>query len=71
MRKLNLLFFAVVGMLMSAMTVFAQARRGARAVDNNAGLESNRCRHWFCDRGVWRRAWSVANRRGGLRRRGA
>jgi F-type H+-transporting ATPase subunit c len=39
MRKLNLLFMAVVGVLMSAMPVLAQA--GAeRAVDNNPGMKA-------------------------------
>jgi F-type H+-transporting ATPase subunit c len=39
MRKLNLLFFAVVGVLMAAMPVLAQAP-GAEHVDNNAGLKA-------------------------------
>jgi len=38
MRKLNLLFMVVVGVLMSAMTAFAQAP--AAAVDNNAGYKA-------------------------------
>lgn len=38
MRKLNFLFMAVVGVLMSAMTVFAQTP--AVAVDNNAGYKA-------------------------------
>lgn len=38
MRKLNLLFMAVVGVLMSAMPVFAQA--AAPAVDHNVGLKA-------------------------------
>ena len=41
MRKLNILFFAVVGVLMSAMTVFAQAAPAAEhAADNSAGLKA-------------------------------
>lgn len=39
MRKLNLLFFAVVGVLMAAMPVLAQAPV-EHAVDNNAGLKA-------------------------------
>jgi F-type H+-transporting ATPase subunit c len=39
MRKLNLLFFAVVGIMMSALPVFAQAPAGA-ATDNNPGLKA-------------------------------
>ncbi len=38
MRKLNLLFFAVVGVLMSAMPVLAQGAEPA--VDHNAGLKA-------------------------------
>ena len=38
MRKLNLLFIAVVGVLMSAIPVFAQA--GQPAVDHNVGLKA-------------------------------
>src|SRR4029453_19404218 len=37
MRKLNLLFMAVVGVLMSAMPVFAQG--GEPTVDHNVGLK--------------------------------
>ena len=42
MRKLNLLFMAVVGVLFSAMTVLAQAPAGAaeHAADNSAGLKA-------------------------------
>jgi F-type H+-transporting ATPase subunit c len=39
MRKLNLLLFAVVGILMSSMSVFAQDT-GAAHVDNNIGLKA-------------------------------
>ncbi len=39
MRKLNLLLFAVVGILMSAMSVFAQTSTAA-PVDNNVGLKA-------------------------------
>jgi F-type H+-transporting ATPase subunit c len=39
MRKLSLLFFAVVGVLMAAIPVLAQAPATA-AVDNNAGLKA-------------------------------
>jgi F-type H+-transporting ATPase subunit c len=39
MRKLNLLFFAVVGLMMAAIPVLAQAPAGP-AVDNNAGLKA-------------------------------
>ncbi len=39
MRKLNLLLFAVAGILMSAMSVFAQADTAAH-VDNNVGLKA-------------------------------
>jgi len=38
MRKLNLLFMAVVGVLMSAMPVFAQAAEPA--ADHNVGLKA-------------------------------
>jgi F-type H+-transporting ATPase subunit c len=41
MRKLNFLLFAVVGVLMTAMTAFAQAPAVAEhAVDNNAGMKA-------------------------------
>ena len=39
MRKLNLLFMVIVGVMFSAMTVFAQAPAAA-AVDNNSGLKA-------------------------------
>ncbi len=39
MRKLNLLFFAVVGIMMAAMPVLAQTPAG-QAVDNSAGLKA-------------------------------
>ena len=40
MRKLNLLFFAVVGIMMAAMPVLAQAPAANPAVDNSAGLKA-------------------------------
>ena len=40
MRKLNLLLFAVAGILMSAMSVFAQADATVPHVDNNIGLKA-------------------------------
>jgi len=40
MKKLNLLLFAVAGILMSAMSVFAQAGATAAPVDNNIGLKA-------------------------------
>jgi len=40
MRKLNLLFFALVGVLMAAMPVLAQAPAAAEHVDNNPGLKA-------------------------------
>jgi F-type H+-transporting ATPase subunit c len=41
MRKLNLLFFALVSVLMSGMTVFAQAPAAAEhAVDSSVGLKA-------------------------------
>jgi F-type H+-transporting ATPase subunit c len=41
MRKLNLLFMAVVGVLFSAMTVLAQTPAAAdHAADNSAGLKA-------------------------------
>jgi len=40
MRKLNLLLFAVAGILMSAMSVFAQAGAAPAPVDNNIGLKA-------------------------------
>ena len=40
MRKLNLLFFAVVGVLMSAMPAFAQAADAAHPADNAAGMKA-------------------------------
>ncbi|HEX9545129.1 MAG TPA: ATP synthase F0 subunit C [Pyrinomonadaceae bacterium] len=39
MRKLNLLLFAVAGILLSAMSVFAQPANAA-PVDNNIGLKA-------------------------------
>ena len=39
MRKLNLLLFAVAGILLSAISVFAQAGTTA-PVDNNVGLKA-------------------------------
>jgi F-type H+-transporting ATPase subunit c len=39
MRKLNLLFMIVVGVLMSAMTVFAQTPE-THAADNGVGLKA-------------------------------
>ena len=39
MRKFNLLLFAVVGIMMSAMSVFAQTGTAA-PVDNNVGLKA-------------------------------
>ena len=39
MRKLSLLFFAVVGVMMAAMPVLAQPQ-AAPAVDNSAGLKA-------------------------------
>jgi F-type H+-transporting ATPase subunit c len=40
MRKLNLLLFAVAGILMSAMSVFAQPGAAPAPVDNNIGLKA-------------------------------
>ncbi len=40
MRKLNLLFMVIVGVLFSAMTVLAQAPGTATATDNSAGLKA-------------------------------
>jgi F-type H+-transporting ATPase subunit c len=40
MRKLNLLFMVIVGVLFSAMTVFAQAPAADHAADNSAGLKA-------------------------------
>lgn len=40
MRKLNLLFFALVGVLMSAMPVLAQAPVPVHAGDGGAGLKA-------------------------------
>jgi F-type H+-transporting ATPase subunit c len=40
MKKLNLLLFAVAGILMSAMSVFAQPGATAAPVDNNIGLKA-------------------------------
>lgn len=40
MRKLNMMFMVVVGVLMSAMTVFAQAPDAAHAADSGAGLKA-------------------------------
>jgi len=40
MRKLNLLFFAVVGIMMAALPVLAQAPAAAEHVDNNPGLKA-------------------------------
>jgi F-type H+-transporting ATPase subunit c len=40
MRKLNLLFMVVVGVLFSAMTAFAQTPGAAEHADNSAGLKA-------------------------------
>lgn len=41
MRKLNMLFFAMVGVLMTAMTAFAQTPGAAdHAADSSAGLKA-------------------------------
>ncbi len=40
MRKLSLLFFAVVGIMMAAMPVLAQAAAPVHAGDNSAGLKA-------------------------------
>ncbi len=40
MRRLNLLFFAVVGIMMAAIPALAQAPGAEHAVDNNAGLKA-------------------------------
>jgi F-type H+-transporting ATPase subunit c len=40
MRKLNLLFMVIVGVLFNAMTVFAQAPQAADHADNSAGLKA-------------------------------
>jgi F-type H+-transporting ATPase subunit c len=40
MRKLSLLFMALVGVLLSAMPAFAQAADTAAHVDNSAGLKA-------------------------------
>lgn len=40
MRKLNMLFFAIVAVMMSAMPVFAQAAAADHAPDPSAGLKA-------------------------------
>ena len=40
MRKLNILFMIVVGVLMSAITVFAETPAAGTAPDNSAGLKA-------------------------------
>ena len=40
MRKLNVLFFALVGVLMSAMPVLAQAPAADHAADSGVGLKA-------------------------------
>ena len=40
MRKLNLLLFAIVAVLMTAMTAFAQAPAADHAADSAAGLKA-------------------------------
>ncbi|HEV2828743.1 MAG TPA: ATP synthase F0 subunit C [Pyrinomonadaceae bacterium] len=40
MRKLNLLFMVIVGVLFSAMTVFAQAPAADHAADSGVGLKA-------------------------------
>lgn len=40
MRKLNILFFAVVGILMTAIPAFAQGGAAAPAADNGVGLKA-------------------------------
>src|SRR3977135_3694342 len=40
MRKLNILFFATVTVLLTAMTAFAQAPAVGAATDNNPGLKA-------------------------------
>ena len=40
MRRLNLILFAVVTVLMTAMTAFAQTGAADHPVDNNAGMKA-------------------------------
>jgi F-type H+-transporting ATPase subunit c len=40
MRKLNMLFFAIVAVMMSAMPVFAQAAAADHPPDSSAGLKA-------------------------------
>jgi len=40
MRKLNLLFMVLIGVLLSTMPAFAQAGNAAVPVDNSAGLKA-------------------------------
>ena len=40
MRKINVLFFTLVAILLTAMPVFAQAGAPAAEVDHNAGLKA-------------------------------
>ena len=40
MRKLNLLFMVLIGVLLSTMPAFAQAGNAAAPVDNSAGLKA-------------------------------
>jgi F-type H+-transporting ATPase subunit c len=40
MRRLNLILFAVVTVLMTAMTAFAQTAAADHPVDNNAGMKA-------------------------------
>ena len=66
MRKLNLLFFAVVGVLMAAMPALAQAPGSGPRRRQQRRTESYRRGSRLCHRRGWRRDWPVAHRRGGL-----
>jgi len=52
MRKLNLLFMVLVGVLLSALPAFAQAGNAAAPVDNSAGLKAIAAGVGFANRRV-------------------
>ena len=67
MSKFRMLLFAVIGILMSSMTVFAQAGSGSRR-QRELSQQVSRVGggHRFRDRGVWWRVGTVAHWCGGV-----
>ena len=74
MSKFRILLFAVVGILFSAMTTFAQAEGAAGAGDNAFSVNKYRALAagiGFCDCRVGWCSRTVAHRRGSVRGRSA